>query len=481
MNSYFSSGISFFGSIFSLKPQFWLLNILQMLEKLAYWSVLLQMSVYTAQKDIEGGLNWEQSLKGIIFFVWAVVQNLTPFFLGVLPDRYGRKKFLVISLILIVISYILLGTQKDFTPFLIGVLLLGFASGLFKPALQGALASTLSKGNEAVGWGVYFMLLNLAVFAAPGLSKFLKEISWDWVFFGSAAIMALNFIFIFALKNKDVITEKGFDILNSIKVSMKHFIKPEVYLFVVFMSGFAILYMQFYETFQNFILDWSDTSNAAETLSLPTFMLSKTTRGIMISYEWLYAVNSILITLFVVLLSWLTGFIHRIKAIIIGVILAIAGVALAGTSMQGGILIAGFIVYTFGEMITNPKFTDHLSSLSDKANKSMYLGYLNLSMALGLGGGALLGGYLYQIFAEKSGLAVRYMTEHGIDLVSVNHNNAFSYLSEKLNMSHSAVTDLLWNSYNPWIVWLPFLVFGGLSVIGLVVYYQKYGQKKSRI
>ena len=69
---------TFFNTIKSFSGQFWVLNILQMIEKLAYWIVLLQMPVYIAQKNAEGGLLWGQETKGIIFFWWAAVQNLSP-------------------------------------------------------------------------------------------------------------------------------------------------------------------------------------------------------------------------------------------------------------------------------------------------------------------------------------------------------------------------------------------------------------------
>ena len=460
-----------FATLRTFPRRFWILNILQMLEKLAYWSVLLQMSVYIAQKDLPGGLHWEQSLKGIIFFVWAMLQNLTPFFLGGLADRFGRKKILIISLLLIILSYLILGTQTGFAFFFAGILLLGFASGLFKPALQGALAANLNEKNSSTGWGVYFMLLNLAVIAAPPLSKYLKEISWPAVFFGSAAIMLLNLIFTFFWQHDKVSGIKT-ELFAPVKTAMKEFARPRVYIFILSMSGFAIVYMQFYETFQNFIIDWSDTSSLAA--SLPGFITSRTARGLMISYEWLYLINSILITLFVVYVSRLTGRLRKINAIILGILLSATGLTLAGSSMAGGLLITGFVIYTFGEMITNPKFTDYLSTIAPENEKSMYLGFLNLSMAIGLGAGALLGGGVYGNFAGKSGLAVRYMNEHGIAAKGINSTNAFSYLAGQLNINEKAATELLWSSYQPWTILLPFLVIALCSAACLWWYSKKW-------
>jgi MFS family permease len=461
---------SFIRTVRELPGKFWLLNIVQMLEKLAYWSVLLQMSVYIAQKDVAGGLAWAQTLKGIIFFVWAMVQNLTPFFLGGLADKIGRKKLIVISLSLIIVSYLILATKTDFPVFFAGVLLLGFASGLFKPALQGALAASLRKENSATGWGIYFMLLNLAVIAAPPLSKYLKELSWAAVFYGSGVIMLLNLLIAAFWKSQRAIPSSQ-NIFAPVKTAMKSFIRPKVYVFILAMSGFAIVYMQFYETFQNFIMDWSDTSQLAAIL--PAWMTMETARGIMISYEWLYTINSVLITLFVVFVSRTTGAIPKIKAIILGILLSTVGIAMAGGSMSGTLLIIGFVVYTFGEMIVNPKFTDYLGTMASKQEKSMYLGYLNLSMAIGLGGGALLGGYLYEHFGEKSSLAIKYLTENNI-VSGVSHQEAFTLLIETLKTTPAEATTLLWNLYHPWIMWLPFIAIALLSVFVLFLYSKKF-------
>ena len=68
-----------------------------MFEKMAYVVVLLQLPIYLAQKDVAGGMYLDQSAKGFIFFGWAIVQRLTPFFTGGFTDRIGYKKTLKIT------------------------------------------------------------------------------------------------------------------------------------------------------------------------------------------------------------------------------------------------------------------------------------------------------------------------------------------------------------------------------------------------
>ena len=53
-----------------------MVNIMEMLERLAYYGVRVVIPIYIAQADEVGGLHFSQVDKGIIFLWWAVVQSL---------------------------------------------------------------------------------------------------------------------------------------------------------------------------------------------------------------------------------------------------------------------------------------------------------------------------------------------------------------------------------------------------------------------
>ncbi len=445
-----------------------------MLEKLAYWCVLLQMPIYIAQKDIPGGLHWEQTVKGLIFFFWAAVQNITPVFTGGFADRYGHKRTMFISFIIIALGYIILATQRMFYPFLAGTIVLGLGEGIFKPALQGSVAEAIGKGKSKSGWGVYFMLLNISVFFGPPLSKFLKGISWEFVFLGAAVIICLNFFVLIFIKEQKNYEEKQIEKPGKIiKEIFRNLFKPKLGLFVLLMSGFMIIYMQFYETLPNFIYDWTNTSGIVSALHLPAFMTMKTARGTMISYEWLYNLNAGFVFLGVVYVTWLFSKIYRTYALMLGTIIAALGLLICGMSYYGSLTVAGFLVYTLGEMITNPRFTEHLSSIAGETQKALYLSYLNVSLVIGLGGGSLLGGYIYKYFGEKAFLANEYLKSH-FQMNDTGISDALYKLQSKTSLDINKITELLWNSYHPWKIWLPFVIIGIISAAGLYYYTKKF-------
>lgn len=461
------------GNISSDARRYWLANSMQALEHLVYWAALLQLPVYIAQKGA-GGLAWSHGAKGAIFFAWALVQNLTAAASGGFADRFGSRKTLFAAHIFIVAGYFALATQSEFIPFLSGTLVLGFGLGLFKPALQGAIAGSLRVGSESVGWGAYVAIINFAVFFSPPLGVFLKAISWSAVFWGCGAIASLNFIILIFFRDAPVPAEKSAAPLEILAKTARGFAKPKIALFALIMTGFTTIYMQFYMTTPNFIFDWVDTSAIVSALHLPDFMTLELRGAKMISYEWLYNINTGLIAFGVVFMARASANVDRFAALTAGLAVVSAGFALCGASMSGWILIGGFAAYTLGEMVVNPKFSETMASFADAGEKSLFMSYSNVSWGLGLGLGALSGGWLYDRFGEKAALAARYLRENFE--ISAQKGDAFARLCETLDASEAEATALLWNAYSPQTAQIPFVTLGAVAVAALVWYGRKFGK-----
>lgn len=445
-----------------------------MIERLSYWIVVLQMPIYIAQKDVDGGLGWTHIEKGIIYFWWAIVQNLSPLFFGTLADKYGQKRIMFASFFIVIIGFISMGTISSFFPFLFSTLLLGLGLGMFKPAIQGAISNELNSQNSASGWGTYVLLVNLSVFLAPPIAIYLKGIDWTWLFYGSALIFSLNFlVLLFVKQTRYNLIKNKIDVKNYFKILFQ----PQIITFLILISGFTILYMQFYETLPNYIYDWIDTVAFAKKYNLPKFLLSDYGNGLSISFEWLYNINTGLIVLFVLPLSIITKKLPIIKTISLGMLIASVGLALSGLVFEASIVILGFVVYTFGEMIVNPKLTEYMSSISETDKKSTYLSFLSLSWTIGLAGGGLIGGYLYHHFGDKANLAQRYLNE----VLNIKHNNpatSLEILTQKTGLSSSDLTHLLADKYNPGTFWIIFILVGILASLGMLIYNKVFYKNK---
>ncbi len=167
---------------------FWVANLMEMIERLAYYGVRVVIPIYIAQADEIGGLHFTQSDKGFIFMWWALVQSALPVFTGGFADRYGYKRQIVLAILLKGLGYVMMATQRDFWPFFAGCLFLAAGTAVFKPPVQGTFVKTLTHKTSGVGWGIYYMVVNIGGFLGPPLAHFLGGYSWPTVFYGCAAL-----------------------------------------------------------------------------------------------------------------------------------------------------------------------------------------------------------------------------------------------------------------------------------------------------
>ena len=448
---------------------FWMVNLIEMLERLAYYGVRVVIPIYIAQADEVGGLHFSQTDKGIIFAVWALIESLVPVFSGGFADRYGYKRSIALAITIYIIGYLIMATQRAFWPFLFGCCILSVGVAIFKPGVQGTLARTLRNEDSSIGWGTFYMLVNIGGFLGPPLAHFLYGISWPMVFYGCAAILSLNYLMLFTYKEVESGTDKSAGVLEVIKITFRNMMQPRLVVFILIMSGFWLMFNQLFDMLPNFIVDWIDSSAIVAALHLPSFMTVDTPRGTMIAQEWMINVNSGLIVLLVVYLSFLVARMRRVHSILIGITISSIGLVLAGFTTAGLLCILGIMCFSVGEMLSSPKMNDYLGVIAPEGQKALYMGYANIPLAIGWFYGSLRGGQVYDQMGDKANLAIRYLAEHA-QVTGVDRTVAFEKLQAVLNLNATDATSLLWNAYHPYTLWYQFAAVGFASAIGILIY-----------
>ena len=71
---------------------------------------------------------------------------------------------------------------------------------------------------------------------------------------------------------------------------------------------------------------------------------------------------------------------------------------------------------------------------------------------------------------EKAGLALRYLSEVLQVQILPERSQAFATLVGMLNQTPAQVTRLLWETYDPSQVWIPFVLAGLLAATALLVF-----------
>jgi MFS family permease len=447
-----------------------MLNIMEMFERLAYYGVRVVIPIYIAQADEVAGLHFTQIQKGQIFMLWALVQTGVPVFSGGFADRYGYKRTIAASIAIKMAGYLLMATQREFWPFTFGCLVLAFGTAIFKPGIQGSLLRTMNKENSSIGWGTFYMLVNVGGFLGPPLAHYLYGVSWPMVFYGCAVIVSLNFLMLLTYRDIGSGGTGSGSPWGVARLTFRNLAQPRLLVFILIMSGFWLMFMQLFDMLPNFIVDWVDSSSIVTTLGLPAMFTTETPRGTMIAQEWMINANSFLIILCVVWISHLVARMRRVHSILMGITIASAGLLAAGFTTSGWLCILGILFFSLGEMLSSPKMNDYLGVIAPEGQKALYMGYANMPTAIGWAYGSFLAGQIYDRMGDKANLALRYLGErHGITS-GVERTEAMQRLQDVLGVDAAQATTLLWQTYDPWRLWIPFASVGIASAIAIFFY-----------
>ena len=260
-----------FEQLRSLDNRFWIVNVMEMFERLAYYGVRAVIPIYMVLPVSQGGPEFTHTEKGTIFAWWAGFQSLLPMFTGGYADRYGHKKTIVAAILLKIIGYGLMAVRQDFWGFFAGCQLLAIGTAIFKPGVQGTLAATMKEGNASVGWGVFYQLVNVGGFLGPVLAGVLRLMDWSWVFWSCAVIVSINFLWLPFYKDPSEEAELGEEFKDPLSVlitSVKGLFEPRVFFFCILFSGFWVMFHQVFDLLPNVINDWVDSSDLIGALGV---------------------------------------------------------------------------------------------------------------------------------------------------------------------------------------------------------------------
>jgi dipeptide/tripeptide permease len=495
------SGASFREQFGALDRVYWIANLMEMVERLAYYGLRTVVPIYMVLSVAQGGPQFDHVQKGQIFAIWAGIQSFVPIFTGGYADRYGYKLTVAAAIGIKVVGYLVMGFAIPiaalfvgdaavgvpghpavYTSFLVGAVFLAAGTAIFKPGLQGIIAVRLSGKNASIGWALFYALVNVGGFLGPLLASAMRLLAWKWVFVSCALIICVNYglLLMFAEPDKGVVAEERRSFLRVLWDSLIGIFEPRLMAFLVVFSGFWMMFYQLFDLLPNFITDWVDSSRVVTSVVAPLM-------GVMglaepaawqgqLPAEQMVNVNAGLIVIFAFAVGYLTGKVRSMTAMFVGIIISAAAIAGLGMSQSGWWIIAMIAVFSLGEMSASPTKMRYIANIAPPGRKGLYLGYVNATVGIGWTIGSLVSGKLYQEGGDKVVLARRYLVEHlGRDLTEITNlpkDDVMGALGSAIGATGRAGTDLLWTTYAPGWVWLWFAVVGLISMVGLIVFDQ---------
>jgi len=502
---------------------FWNCNLIEMFERLAFYTLRVMAPIYIMQADDPGGLHLTAQQKGTVYGWWAVFQSILPMATGGFADRYGYKATMAFSITMMTVGYLLVALLRDivwlpahldasgvevlsaldrsnFWSLFIAIMVLATGTAFFKPSIQGSLAQNLTKENSSVGWGIFYWVVNVGAFVGHWIPAVVFALAgehskeaWRNLFLLSAAFMSCNFLLLFTFKDVPSGADKHGSPFAVLWRTIINILEPRLITWLLIMSCFWMMMYQLWDLQPNFISDWIDSRPIAAHLTwLPTSLYSALTtptpRGPQIPQQVLLSLNSLFIIVGVVGMAWLTRKMRTLTAMFGGMVLCTIGLLVAGLTMNPWLLVLGIVFFSLGEMTTGPKKSEYLGLIAPPGKKGLYLGYVNIPVGIGVFAGSELAGRVYGQYGEKATLALRYIAEkfpaslqkpwNGkvetlADSVGIARPGALSKLQDLTGLDATAATQLLWDTYNPqYSVWLPFAAIGVVAAAALAIFGQ---------
>lgn len=460
---------------------FWIANIMELFERWAYYGVFALLSVYLTDPVSSGGLGFTSGQSGALMAVVTFTIYFFPMLAGAIADRLGYRKILLIAFTILYCGYYLMGQFTSYHGIFLAFLLVGLGAAFFKPVIVGTVSKTTNASNDTVGFGIFYMIVNIGAFIGPFIASKLRDIEWQYIFIMSATIIAVNFlpvIFLFKEPGRQKEAER-IPVGRKVKEILSNFVMVladrKFLAFVLIMSGFWVMYMQIFFTLPVYITQWVDTGVIYHASSWIAYAIGTTKDGVgVIRPEMIQNLGAASIVLFQVLMSNLVKGVAPIRSITYGILVSALAMAAMSMGMNGWIIVVAIVFFAFGEMISSPRTQEYVSRIAPADKVGVYMGYSFLPLAFGNLIGGFLYGKLYAGMSDIHSIIIKELENRGIQgtesLAGLDKAEIFKAGMHHMHMSAPELKMYLFHAYEPFKIWWVFGAIGLTTVVMFLVY-----------
>ncbi len=455
---------------------------MELFERWAYYGMFTVLSVYLTDPISKGGLGFSQEQRGVMQAVVTGVLYLLPILGGAIADRFGYRKVLLAAFVTLSSGYFAMGHFHAYAPVFMAFLIVAVGGAIFKPIIVATVSKTAPKGSETLGFGIFYMIVNIGGFIGPWAASKMRDIDWSLVFIMCSLVIIINLILLFFYHEPAKEEQKA----EPLKVTLSNLFKNTVIvlkdgkflLFLTIIVGFWIMYMQLFFTVPVYITQWVDTSVVYNHLGFlkPAFGFVDNGTGI-VRPEMMINVPAFTIIVFQVIISSLLTNVKPIRSITVGIVVVALAVYQLYFFTNGWLLLMCLVLFSFGEMASSPRIQEYVSKIAPKEKVALYMGYSFLPLAAGNLIGGLLSGKLYATMSDKFTFLRDYLVNQGIEskmqIAGTDNGVLFTQSMEKLHLSTAQLNNLLYSQYHPGNIWL---VFGSIGIVtaGLLFLYNRF-------
>jgi POT family proton-dependent oligopeptide transporter len=369
---------------------FWVANTLELFERFAYYGSKAILAVYIAEQ-VGLGSQAATFLAGSVF---NTLLYLLPPVAGAIVDRYGFRRSLMACFAIFSLGYFLIGlaglplgqplvqTVGVKAWLLMALIVTAVGGSLIKPSIVGTVARTTDESTKALGYSIYYTLVNIGGAIGPFIALAVREsVGISYVLVVSslttlALLVATALFYREPEKPKDAPPPRSMGrILADMALVFRN---GRFMLFLVIFSGFWVMFWHIYYALPFYVKDYLHFSR----------------------FEIIETVDAWTIILVTIPVTALARRLKPLTAMVLGFALATACWFMMGLVPTLGATVAAIMIFAVGEAIQAPRFYEYVARLAPPDQIGTYMGFAFLPIAIGTFFSGWSSGYLVQHLVE---------------------------------------------------------------------------------
>lgn len=454
---------------------FWTSNTIELFERWAWYGFYLAFPIFLVDSTDTGALGFSNGEKGAIMGTGSALLYFLPVITGAIADKLGYKRILLLAFALYASGFYMIDVFKSYEMVYVAFIWTCVGGAFFKPIISAMIAKTTTDETASIGFGIFYMMINIGGFIGPFIAGVLLQLSWSYVFYMAIAAIGVNTLITLFLFKEPGREKDDSKLMANIAQAFKNiWITLENWkyvLFLIIMILFWTAFNQLYYSFPIFVDHWIDTTVVYDGLhSVWPWLAEKIGPDGSISAVTMTSMDSFFIICFQLLVSAFVMRFRPLAAMMGGILVLSGGLGLMFSTQSGWLILLGVLIFALGEMGSSPKFTEYVGRIAPPEQKALYMGtsFLPIAAAHRLAG--YLSGDFYEGISDKYFLLQKEVAKQGFSFPAeyseeFTKNDFFSQAAEKMNMSQVELTSYLWQNYQPSNIWM---VFSGIAVSAVV-------------
>lgn len=314
----------------------------------------------------------------LLISIQAVAGLLSTSVVGVLMDRFGRKRAMIVGLVGSAGVLVLMAAADALWQWAALIALYGALVPVFSVGSNAMVADIMPPDERVNAYALMRMAANLGIAFGPAVGGFLLTVSYTLSYFITAAVNVILVVLIVVFVAETLsqphpaqaAPRGGYSVLLRDRAFMGFW---SVFCLLELAAAMVFMLLSVY-TKENFAIPESQ-------------------------YGWLLTINAGMVVLLQFSVTRVTGRFRALPVLAVGAAFYMFG--LTGFALSSGFwgFAVGMAVMTVGELIVSPTATALVANLAPADQRARYMGVFALAWTVGSGLGPVAGGFLNDHFA----------------------------------------------------------------------------------